>query len=163
MNIFPANIIPARSHIITTLSLFLIATLLLGCGGPSYEVAPVSGKITFGDKPLPNIHVSFQPKSDGFEQSRPGPGSVGMTDAQGRYTLRTVMPEADGAVVGRHVVSLARNNINADPKNDLSVPRQFLLPEKCRDGSLSFSVPSGGSSEANFDLKPLVNTHYDGN
>ncbi|MEA1950547.1 MAG: hypothetical protein U9N87_04135 [Planctomycetota bacterium] len=104
------------------------------------------------EKPMANVNVSFQPKSEGGESGKTGPGSVGLTDAQGRFTLRTVEPEQDGAVVGRHVVRLARTQ-KQDPTDDRSTPRQFLLPMKCRDGSLIFTVPAEGTSEANFDLQ----------
>ena len=145
------NIYSFRSLITITFLVFLS-----GCGGPGYKVTPVSGKVTFGDKPVANIHVSFQPKSGEGESGKPGPGSVGLTDAQGRFTLRTVDPEQDGAVVGTHVVRLSRKIENQDPTDDRSTPRQFLLPEKCRDGSLIFTVPGEGTSEANFDLQSLT-------
>ncbi len=141
-----------RPRVVVVFTLFLAVSLLQGCGGPGYKVVPVSGKVTFGGKPMANVNVSFQPKSEEGASGKTGPGSVGLTDAQGIFTLRTVEPEQDGAVVGKHVVRLARTH-KQDPTDDRSTPRQFLLPMKYRDGSLTFTVPAEGTSEANFDLQ----------
>lgn len=134
--------------------LFVAALLLQGCGVPEYKVAPVSGKITIGGKPAAGIAVSFQPDSKGGGGGRPGPGSAGITDSQGRFTLRIVEPEQDGAVVGRHVVRLERMR-EQDPKDDRTVSRRFLLPDKCRDGSVTFEVPPEGTDSADFELTKL--------
>ena len=142
-----------RARVAVGLALFVAAPFLQGCGGSGYKVAPVSGKITIGGKPAAGIAVSFQPDSKGGG-GRPGPGSAAVTDAQGRYTLRVVQPEQDGAVVGRHVVRLQRVR-KQDPKDDRTVPRQFLLPEKCRDGSITFTVPAEGTDSADFELTKL--------
>ena len=130
------------------LALLAAVSLFQGCGGTDYEVVPVSGKITFGGRPAANINVTFQPKSGGQEGGR---GSFGVTDAEGRFTLRTVDPEQDGAVVGKHVVRLARV-LERELPEDQILPKRFRLPEKCNDGSLTFAVPPEGTSEANFNL-----------
>ena len=146
----------ARSHASLVVLAAICVAILPGCGGSDYQVVPVSGKITYGGKPLANIHVSFQPQGDPAGRAKPGPGSFGVTDAEGRYTLRTVAPEEDGAVVGTHVVRLAQQTENEDIKNDLSAPRSTLLPEPCRDGRLTFPVPEGGTDAADFELLAIV-------
>jgi hypothetical protein len=145
-----------RTH--ATLAIFaaFCAVSLPGCGGADYQVVPVSGKVIYGGKPLAKIHVSFQPRGDAAGRAKPGPGSFGVSDAEGRYTLRTVDPEEDGAVVGTHVVRLARQAEAVDVKNDLSAPRSTLLPEPCRDGSLTFTVPAEGTDAADFDLQSIL-------
>lgn len=146
----------ARAHAsLVVLAAICVATLP-GCGGADYQVAPVSGRITYGGKPLAKIHVSFQPRGEAANRATPGPGSFGVTDTEGRYTLRTVDPEEDGAVVGTHVVRLARQIENENIKDDRSAPRSTLLPEPCRDGSLTFTVPAEGTDAADFELQAIA-------
>jgi hypothetical protein len=121
----------------------LLATLALwaaGCG--SGQFAPVSGRVTLDDKPLPNAAITFQPVAPKGE-STPGPGSGGFTDADGRYTLKVIGPESRGAVVGKHKVRIT--------------PRQKgkPLPAKYggKDTILEFDVPAGGTDAADFQLK----------
>ena len=70
----------------------------LGCGS-DYRLAPVSGRVTLNGKPLAGAHVHFQPIGSRAQPS-PGPGSHGVTDAEGRFTLQ-VDARQPGAVVGR--------------------------------------------------------------
>jgi hypothetical protein len=129
----------------------LVACLLpCGCGGPGYKLAPVSGRVTLNGKPLAAVQVSFQPSQEG--KSEPGPGSFGATDADGRYSLKTVTePPADGAVVGRHVVTF-RARAPQSLKTDEAVAPGVMLPVRAVDGSLSFDVTSEGTDRADFKL-----------
>ena len=69
-----------------------------GCArGP--EFAEVEGTLSQGGKPLKNVRVEYWPESD-------GPKSSGVTDDQGRYTLKTEDGRTPGAVVGPHKVIL---------------------------------------------------------
>jgi hypothetical protein len=69
-----------------------------GCArGP--EFAEVEGTLSQGGKPLKNVRVEYWPEID-------GPKSTGVTDDQGRYTLKTEDGRTQGAVVGPHKVVL---------------------------------------------------------
>ena len=75
-----------RQHIcwptVLCLLSMVLACALSGCGGgASYELVPVSGRVTLDGQPLANARVSFQPARD---QSDPGPGASGVTDAEGK-------------------------------------------------------------------------------
>jgi hypothetical protein len=125
-------------------------TLLTGCGGSNYTVVPVSGRVTLKGRPLAEVHVSFQPQRKSPNDPEPGPGSYAMTDADGRYRLKTVDPEMDGAVVGTHVVRLTMAEAGAGVDDaDLGIRPQVLPPE-AGDGSRRFEVPPGGTTEADF-------------
>ena len=123
-----------------------------GCGGgTSYELAPVSGKVTLDGKPAPNVNVSFQPVASGT--AAPGPGSSGLTDSEGRYTLKTAeqKPRA-GAVVGKHVVKFATSPERA-PDDDTAQPKaKEPIAPKYRVEGVPFEVPKGGSTSADFTL-----------
>jgi hypothetical protein len=82
-------------------SVLLLLAFVGGCGTKGF--APVSGTVTLDGKPLPNASVNFQP----LDSKQSGQGSVGKTDADGRYSLRVVVDNKAGAVVGKHRVSIS--------------------------------------------------------
>lgn len=135
--------------------------LLTGCGS-GVKAVPVSGTVTVDGTPLENVGVNFAPIG---ETGAVGPGSSGVTDAQGRFALETVGDRrADGAVVGKHRVTLfeSRGEGADDPYADPNLKPEereakleqirFKLPPQARDGSLTFEVPPAGTAEANFQF-----------
>ncbi len=121
-----------------------------GCG-QSYDVAPVSGRITWDGQPAAHVGVLFQPMTEG--PGDPGPGSHGTTDADGRYTLRTVEPDRPGAVVGRHRIRITPPaQQEYDPMDDLGAPSAVRLPPHFLDGSIEFTIPRGGTNQADLEL-----------
>ena len=127
--------------------------LLPGCGGTEeYDLAPVSGRVTLGGKPLAGVKVSFQPASKRPDQPNPGPGSYGTTDEDGRYTLQTIEPVADGAVVGLHRVRVTTKAPPQDPADDRAPVFKEIIPRQWRDGSQTFDVPPEGTNQADFKL-----------
>lgn len=115
------------------------ALLLAGC---QQEVVPVSGRVTVNGQPLAGAVVTFQPRQPRQQTEKPGSGSVGRTDAQGRFVLRQVAPSRYGAVVGEHSVTIVPPDAGGGP----------ALPKAWRDGSRRFVVPPGGTREANFEI-----------
>jgi hypothetical protein len=124
---------------------------LAGCGS-GLKLAPVSGTVTVDGKPAASIAVNFTP----LPGQAAGPGSSAVTDAQGRFVLRTIGDKRHtGAVVGKHRVTLTESDPSlaglpyeeAVAKARQRPPR---LPPEARDGSLTFEVPPGGTSEAHF-------------
>jgi hypothetical protein len=126
----------------------LLSLVPIGCGetgGP--HLVPVSGRVLLDNKPLPNATVRFTPVSQpGGEM---GPLSFGTTDAEGRYTLKTVVrgKDIEGAVVGKHRIEIAVVNrtVGAQAKNGAHVPSRYN-----RNSKLEFTVPAEGTQEANF-------------
>ena len=121
-----------------------VALMLAGCEQRRFVTVPVSGRITFEGKPTEGVHVSFQPEGG-------GPASAGITDQEGRYTLRRIDTQQPGAIVGAHRVyfSLVAENVSQD---DAGRPLKSRLPEKYRKGMISFTVPPGGTDQADFHL-----------
>jgi hypothetical protein len=122
-----------------------------GCGGS--KIATVSGIVTLDGKPLANATVSFQPISSGKDVN-PGLGSLGRTDDYGRYKLAIVGEGTGGALVGKHRVEISRHVKDAtDPQSDRIYGVKSLIPAIYNTKSeLTFEVPSGGTTEANFEL-----------
>jgi hypothetical protein len=152
---FDRHALPARLAL-GALSLAVVLGLALaGCGGVSFPSAPVSGKVTLDGNPTADIQVLFQPT--GVGEGNPGPGSQGITDAQGRFTLQTVDGSRAGAVPGTHRVTLTWVDPNASDEDtgegpDAPAVPQFKLPPKARDGSIEFTVPEGGTDQADFEF-----------
>lgn len=93
----------------------LFPALLLfagGCARFTYNDS-VEGTIKMGGKPVPNVVVRFVP-----EQVKGAPGSGGVTDENGHFTL-TCDNGHSGAVVAKHaVVVLPGRGGGADPNAD---------------------------------------------
>jgi hypothetical protein len=78
----------------------------IGCGaGPQF--AEVEGTVTKGGTPLKNVRVEYWPETN-------GPKSTGVTDEQGRYTLKTEDGRTVGALVGPHKVVLKDLDVYGD-------------------------------------------------
>jgi hypothetical protein len=152
----PASVV-ARHGAAVILTLLALA----GCGG-GVNAVPVSGIVTVNGKPLENVAVNFAPLGT---EGAVGPGSSGVTDAQGHFTLKTVDERrVRGAVAGKHRVTLfeGRGADAYDPYADPTLKPEelaakleqirFQLPPRARDGSLVFEVPPAGTDEARFEF-----------
>jgi len=73
--------------------------VVLGCGPSGPNLVEVEGTIKLAGKTIDNISVEFWPESN-------GPRSIGVTDAQGKFTLTTDDGTKKGAVVGMHKIVL---------------------------------------------------------
>jgi hypothetical protein len=138
-----------RSAVVCSALLLLFA--LGGCG--TKGLAPVSGTVTLDGQPLPDASVNFQP----LDSTKSGLGSSGKTDASGRYSLRVVMDDKTGAVIGKHRVSISTVT-EEDPSYD-PPPGRFKRPLRDRlparynaKSQLEFEVTRGGTDKADFSL-----------
>lgn len=81
----------------------MVAVSMLGCGGDEFSLAPVNGVVMMDGKPAANVAVMFTPLETS-ETSIVGPFSTAVTDAEGKFTLKTKQGKL-GAVIGKHEVS----------------------------------------------------------
>jgi hypothetical protein len=129
--------------------LFPLLLLLSGCGGPN-KLARVSGRVTLNGQPLAKAAVVFQPVATG-NSINPGPGSGGITDSNGRYTLTLTGTKRNGAVVGQHkvIITMAQEDDSADdrPKPSKRLPSRYNRATK-----LEYEVLPGGTDSADFPL-----------
>jgi hypothetical protein len=130
----------------------LCAALLVfaaGCG--EARIVPVSGRVTLGGRPVANAMVIFQPFS---KERNPGPGSQGKTDGDGRFTLQLMTGARKGALVGPHKVSITAYEGDVVPSSgsDMVFRKRVIPSEYNVNSKLTFIVPAGGTTEANFDL-----------
>jgi hypothetical protein len=129
--------------------LLLAALPAAGCGKSS-KIVPVSGRVTLDGRPLAEARINFQPQGDALE---PGPGSFALTDANGEYTLELVGGGGKGAYVGTHRVFITKSTNQPNPEDDRARAGPNLVPPKYNlQSELTCDVPSGGRTDANFDL-----------
>jgi hypothetical protein len=140
-----------------SLSAALAAALvaLTGCGGGP-KFAAVSGRVTLNDQPLEGVTVDFQPMSSSKESA--GPGSTGITDKDGRFTLRSQLDKAQaGAVVGKHQVRVwapeGAQDRDADGPKGKKGNRPLIPGRYHVSTELTFDVPAEGTEKADFALK----------
>jgi hypothetical protein len=156
--------------------LLVLAGSIAGCSGDP-AVVKVTGVVTYEGKPLAGANVSFVPTE---ERGGRRPTAVAVTDAQGRFALKTNFGSAtrDGAVPGEHIVTISKfvppNDMTEDayakllktddaerksrPYNPEATipPRVQLLPAEYSDGTsstLKVKVESSGAQEFPFKLK----------
>jgi hypothetical protein len=117
-----------------------------GCGNSNRKTAPVEGTITYKGKPVPHGTVMFQPDD--------GPAATGEIQ-NGRYVL-TTDPDGDGAVLGKHkvtVISLedqsARLPEDRAPLLPAVVPLKYSFPDR---SGLTATIEDK-NNVINFDLK----------
>jgi hypothetical protein len=130
-------------------SLLLLLFALAGCRD-SARIAHVSGRVMLNGKPLANAAVMFQPIGSD-NNTNPGPGSAGTTDADGRYTLHMVGKNTRGAVVDKHQVRIAMME-KGDSSDDSPKPPNPLQARFYRNSPLECDVPEGGTDTADFNL-----------
>ncbi len=164
----------------TAVALVMLGVMMsvTGCGGGNdsgLNTVPVTGTVMMDGSPVEGAKVAFIPKEG-------GQGAVGMTDAQGKFSLMTVDPD-DGAVPGSYTVTVFKSEsaqsmpADADRANmsgeearayaqevqkNLISNRggagkvQDLLPEKYKSPAttdLTAEVTEGGENNFAFELK----------
>ncbi|MBN2295291.1 MAG: hypothetical protein JXM70_22865 [Pirellulales bacterium] len=134
------------------ISVGLILLILAGCGGDSYQLAPVSGQVRLDGQPLGECQVRFQPLAISENKVNPGPGSFAVTDEQGRFTLKAINPTRPGAVVGKHRVWLNTSKPAGPMESESGRMTPEKVPAKYRNGQIEFDVLPEGTDQANFDL-----------
>ena len=142
-------------------ALGLMLGAVVGCGGEGSKYVPVSGVVTINGKPYAKAMVSFQPEG-GAGNIAPGRGSSGITDGQGRFTLKTDDGH-DGALVGSHAIKIRTQgeSVGYDPQvgssDSAPLPNSKNIdpiPLDWRElGKHKFEVPAGGTKDANFDIQ----------
>ena len=114
----------------------------LGCSGNG--VVPVEGRVTLDGNPLSNATVVLSPLTG----TGPGP-FVGTSDAEGRFAIGTTGEKASGAAAGEYAVIITTVNTAED---NPPPTQQEIVPAHWRNGSQRFTVPGGGTKDANFEM-----------
>jgi hypothetical protein len=90
-----------------------LLALLAGCSGDKFALNDsVEGTVKIDNKPLVGVVVQFVPEGE-----KSLPGSNGVTDERGHYSL-TCENQKSGAVVGKHRVVILQGRADSDPRSD---------------------------------------------
>jgi hypothetical protein len=136
----------------------LFAISLVGCGNSRY--VPVSGVVTVNGKPYRNAYLQFQPMATA-DNPNPGRGSIGHTDENGRFTLKTDDGH-EGAVIGKHRVRITTKYSkelkgyevwNPELNKAEKTAADPIPPQWNYESKKEFDVPAGGTAKANFDIE----------
>lgn len=122
------------------------ACLLALCGcGPA--ATPIEGVVTLDGQPLSGVQILFdRPDLPG------GQSFSGRTNEQGRFALHALDDDSVGDVAGVYRVTLTTAVAERMATEHTPLPPE-RVPRKYRDGSLTFEVSDGGTTEAEFALK----------
>lgn len=128
------------------LTLVFLATTMVGCGGPSYELetAPVSGKVTLDGVPL----------TEGMVQMLPSKGRMAkaLIRPDGSFVLSTY-GNGDGAQVGKFPVTvsmLLRDGMEgASKQSSVRIPRRYSRPAT---SGLEIDVRAGETNQVELAL-----------
>jgi hypothetical protein len=74
-----------------------------GCGGDGLERVPIQGVIKAQGSPLANAVVQFTP-----QEGTPGEGALGMSDAEGKFTVISSRRDDSGVPPGKYSVRVSR-------------------------------------------------------
>lgn len=133
----------------------LLTLMVPGCESKGYKTAPVSGRVTLDGKPLIGATVSFSLNASPPAGGKPAPAATGTTDENGNFTLKIYEGNSttDGAPVGENRVSIQLDDRDSAKAVHRGAPRELVPAKYNAQSTLTFPVPSGGTKEANFDLK----------
>ena len=125
-----------------------------GCGGGGPEFAEVTGTVRVKGKPMAGLRVSFHPDT---ELKQFGPTSEGVTDDQGKYTLRCEIPSRKlnetGAVIGSHRVTITDNDPPATPQGEIPPPDKVEIGYRSVASTPLRAEVKPGSQTIDFDIE----------
>lgn len=99
----------------------------IGCGrSGQFPTAKVTGTVTVNGKPVEGAILTFYPEAGKTAKAEAGKAAMGITDAQGKFELSTYR-QGDGAVVGKHRVSIVGKEGRAEMGNAAT---KFTIPTK---------------------------------
>lgn len=133
----------ARPGRFATLGMIVVGLAsVAGCGSSAPTLVPAEGVVLIDGEPAADISVQFLP--DEIE-GEPRPTSYAVTDAEGRFTLRTY-EQGEGAVLGGHNVILV-DTLEERPEQgqELTRPPRVNSRYSTITGGLRAEVTEGGS------------------
>ena len=117
----------------------LFVLIFVGCGTKSAELVEATGILKIDGVPAENIMIHFVPKTT--DESVNAPTSHGLTDAEGKFVLRSAKNEL-GALAGPHLVTLYDTELGREAQGEASTkPRR--LDSKYSHGGMEVQVVAG--------------------
>ena len=137
----------ARVFIVIAVAAVLLLAAV-GCGPAEKRVAtaPVKGKVAYKGAPVTTGSVMFIPSGG-------GPPATAEIQPDGSYSLKTYEPD-DGAVVGRHTVTISAIQLTTGSPEDPASDPKMLVPTKYSSTATSDLTAeiSDGENAVDFEL-----------
>ncbi|WP_428306536.1 hypothetical protein [Lacipirellula sp.] len=141
-----------RSQTLVAYGLTLGLLSWTGCSDGS-SLVEVRGRVMEGTTPVAGASVTYQPIAKSADDIAPGPSSFGITDAEGRYDLRTIKEDSVGAVIGSHHVYISLDKGDTqDGTSPQPKPAADRIPKKFSDGTTVVEIPPAGAADVDFDI-----------
>ncbi len=119
----------------------LTVLLTLGCAKKPPEVVPVQGILTLDSLPLENAEVKFYPSTPGVDGNYI---ASGVTDANGRFVLKLVGSQANGACIGNNQVTVTEGPIPDELRGGSEEAQKAVFAY--RESQKNRPIPSGYSN-----------------
>ena len=122
-----------------------LSMVMIGCGANHPDTHQVTGEVVYNGQPVEGANVVFTPD---------GPLATAITDAQGKFALRTFR-DSDGAVAGSHRVTVTRNVAEpSTPENPYPTTKNLLPARYARPDTsgLTAEVSSDKENVFRFEL-----------
>ena len=126
-------------HLKRTLGLTFAVLIASAFGCSKADFSPVTGTVTMNGEPLQSVHVWF------FPDQAEGMMSRGMTDEEGKFSLKSEDLKHDGAKPGNHKVAL----------RDVWYMREYKIDPNSGD---TIVVDIGEKSRISWDYSTHVNS-----
>jgi hypothetical protein len=130
----------------------VVSVSLTGCESRFPKTVPVSGKVTWQGRPLPDGMVAFIPTTTG--EGHPTRSAGGEIGAEGTYRLSSYRPN-DGAQPGEYRVTVTSYSSRSrrgdvDVKQTISrIPERYGKPS---ESGLTFRIPAEARGPLTFDI-----------
>ena len=122
-------------------SLLLLALAMSGCGEGKPDTVPATGEVFYKSAPVEGAEVTFTPDGGGAL-------AMGVTDAAGKFTLRT-FADGDGAITGSHRVTVVKNVAQpAKPDNPYPITKNMLPAKYARPDSSRYQFEVQGPRQS---------------
>jgi hypothetical protein len=121
-------------------------SFLAGCSDGKPTTVPVTGEVIYKNAPVEGAEVTFAPDGGALAQ--------GITDAAGKFTLRT-FADGDGAIPGNHRVTVVKNVSepttpeNPYPISKNTLPARYAQPDQ---SGLTKEVKADGENHFRLEL-----------
>jgi hypothetical protein len=138
----------------------LVPLLVSGCGNGRPKLVKVNGVVKLDGQPVEGAMVVFQKAGDGKDSfQRP---SSGITDSEGKFTVRTYEP-GDGLPYGKYLVGIQKRQVVGKPPVNpgeessaaVNITYKWVIPKSYSEpagSTLTAEVTSSGLTPAEFAL-----------
>lgn len=118
----------------------LFTTICLAACARGERYSPVNGVVLMDGQPLSGVIVVFEPLPNSGSDISPGTISVGKTDQEGRFSLKSPRVNRAGAAVGTHRVRILTPNEIQFSQQEIDAARKKIIAREKADGGAASAI-----------------------